>query len=280
VDFAPSPRASQLIAIAEKFLHDECLPAETDYDTFRRERGLDDRTVPPVVEQLKARAQQLGLWNAFVPDSSGLTNVEYAPLAELSGWAVDIMPEAMNCQAPDTGNMETLHLFGTAQQKATWLEPLLAGEIRSAFAMTEPGIASSDTSNIETSIVRDGDEYVINGRKWWISGAMDPRCKLFIVMGKTAPDSPSHVQQSMVLVPAGTQGLTIVRDLPVMGRHDQHGHAELDFADVRVPVGNLLGQEGGGFAIAQARLGPGRIHHCMRAIGAAERALDLMVKRA
>ena len=198
----------------------------------------------------------------------------------MSGWSPVIAPEAINCQAPDTGNMETLHLFGTPEQKQNWLEPLLAGEIRSAFAMTEPAVASSDATNITTSIRREGDEYVITGKKWWISGASDPRCQIFIVMGKTDVDAPTHRQQSMVLVPRDTPGLTISRALPVFGYQDQHGHCEIELNEVRVPVENLLGEEGGGFAIAQARLGPGRIHHCMRLIGMAERAVDAMVRRA
>jgi acyl-CoA dehydrogenase len=209
-----------------------------------------------------------------------LSNLEYAAVAEITGWSPDIAPEAINCQAPDTGNMETLHLFGTPEQKEQWLEPLLAGEIRSAFAMTEPDVASSDATNIQTSIVRDGDDYVINGHKWWISGAADERCKIFIVMGKSDPEAAAHRQQSMVLVPRDTPGLEIVRHLPTFGYQDQHGHSELRLTDVRVPATNLLGEEGGGFQIAQARLGPGRIHHCMRLIGMAERAIDLMVRRA
>jgi acyl-CoA dehydrogenase len=211
---------------------------------------------------------------------SGLTNTEYAPLAELTGWSSEIAPEALNCAAPDTGNMETLHLFATEQQRQDWLEPLLNGEIRSGFSMTEPAVASSDASNIATTIARDGDHYVINGRKWWTSGAADPRCKILIVMGRTNPDAAPHRQQSMILVPVGTPGVTIVRSTPVFGWQDQHGHCEIVYDNVRVPATNLLGEEGSGFAIAQARLGPGRIHHCMRALGAAERALALMVDRA
>jgi acyl-CoA dehydrogenase len=280
MDFAPSPQAQALADRLRDFLVSRVLPAEREYDEFRAAAGPDDHTVPPVVERLKVEARALGLWNLFLPDVSGLSNVEYAPLAEITGWSVDILPEAVNCQAPDTGNMETLHLFATAEQKQRWLEPLLEGEIRSAFAMTEPQVASSDATNIECSIVRDGDDYVINGRKWWASGANDPRCTLLIVMGKTDPDGPAHRQQSMVLVPKDTPGVEVLRSLPVFGRQDQHGHAEIAFRDVRVPASSLLAGEGDGFTIAQARLGPGRIHHCMRAIGAAERALSMMVERA
>src|SRR3954451_8253064 len=264
------------------FLDDRILPAEAAYAEFRAaRRGTPSEwELPPVVEELKAEARAQGLWNLFLPSISGLSNLEYAAVAEVTGWSPDIAPEVINCQAPDTGNMETLHLFGTPEQKEQWLEPLLAGEIRSAFAMTEPDVASSDATNIQTSIAADGDDYVINGRKWWISGAADERCKIFIVMGKTDPEGPAHRQQSMVLVPRDTPGLEIVRHLPVFGYQDQHGHSELRFTDVRVPVRNILSGEGDGFMIAQARLGPGRIHHCMRAIGMAERALALMVERA
>jgi acyl-CoA dehydrogenase len=255
------------------------VPAEAVYDQWRAERGHDNHDHPPVLEELKAEARRRGLWNLFHHEVGGLTNLEYASVAEITGWSPVIAPEAMNVGAPDTGNMETLMLFGTAEQKERWLNPLLEGEIRSGFAMTEPDVASSDARNIQTSIVRDGDEYVINGRKWWITGSADERCQIFIVMGKTDPDGPPHRQQSMVLVPRDTQGLEIVRHLPVFGYQDQHGHSELRFTDVRVPVGNILSGEGDGFMIAQARLGPGRIHHCMRAIGMAERALALMVER-
>ena len=282
MDFEPSAVAADHTKRMRAFLDERILPAEAAYEAFRAERRgtPQEWDLPPVIEELKAEARERGLWNLFLPAISGLSNLEYAPIAEVSGWSVVIAPEAINCQAPDTGNMETLHLFGTPEQKQEWLEPLLAGEIRSAFAMTEPDVASSDATNIETSIRRDGDDYVINGRKWWISGAADPRCKIFIVMGKTDPDAPKHLQQSMVLVPRDTPGLEIVRHLPTFGYQDQHGHSELALTDVRVPASNLLGEEGGGFAIAQARLGPGRIHHCMRLIGMAERAIDLMVKRA
>ncbi|MBU3751545.1 MAG: acyl-CoA dehydrogenase, partial [Mycobacterium sp.] len=259
---------------------EEVFPAEKLYDDYRAAAGPGDFTVPPVVEELKVKAKQRGLWNLFLPAESGLTNLEYAPLAELTGWSTEIAPEAINCAAPDTGNMEVLHMFGTPEQKKQWLQPLLAGEIRSAFSMTEPAVASSDARNIQTAIVPDGDDYIINGRKWWTSGANDPRCKVLIVMGRTNPDAASHQQQSMILVPIDTPGVNIVRSTSVFGWQDQHGHAEIIYDNVRVPASNLLAEEGMGFAIAQARLGPGRIHHCMRAIGVAERALALMTERA
>ncbi|MGZ4498682.1 MAG: acyl-CoA dehydrogenase family protein, partial [Nocardioides sp.] len=275
----PSAKALDLHARLTDFMRDEVFPAEAAYAAYRTEHGEHDTTLPPVVEELKSKAKALGLWNLFLPSESGLTQLEYAPLAELSGWSNEIAPEAMNCQAPDTGNMELLHLIGTDEQKQRWLTPLLAGEIRSGFAMTEPAVASSDATNIETSIVRDGDEYVINGRKWFTSGASDPRCELFILMGKTDPSAATHRQQSMVLVPRDTPGVVVGRNVPVFGHWDQHGHPTTEFHDVRVPVTHLLGEEGGGFAAAQARLGPGRIHHVMRALGAGERALALMVQR-
>jgi acyl-CoA dehydrogenase len=278
MDFALSPRAEELSARMWDFMREEVFPAEAPYYAHLAEHG--QYALPPVVEKLKASARKRGLWNLFLPAESGLSNVDYAAIAEISGWSPVIAPEAINCQAPDTGNMEVLHLFGTAEQKQRWLEPLLAGEIRSAFSMTEPDVASSDATNIQTVIRREGDEYVINGRKWWSSGAMDERCQVFIVMGKTDPDGPKHRQQSMILVPRDTPGLSIERDLSIFGYHDQHGHAEVVFRDVRVPVANLIAGEGDGFMIAQARLGPGRIHHAMRAIGMAERALALMVDRA
>ncbi|MCW2621491.1 MAG: hypothetical protein JWL64_1093 [Frankiales bacterium] len=277
---AASARAQELHGLMLAFMREHVLPAEADYLAYRRAAGPDDHSVPPVIETLKKQAQSTGLWNLFLPSESGLTQLEYAAIAELSGWSNDLAPEAINCQAPDTGNMELLHLLGTAEQQRAWLEPLLAGHIRSAFAMTEPDVASSDATNIATRIERDGDTYVISGRKWWTSGAMDPRCALMIVMGKTDPSAPTHRQQTMVLVPMDTPGITIERDLPIFGHHDQHGHAQVQLDQVRVPVSNVVGEEGGGFAAAQARLGPGRIHHCMRALGAAERALALLVQRA
>jgi acyl-CoA dehydrogenase len=282
VDFQPSDTAVDLTNRMRAFLEEAVLPAEPVYDAWRAQRRgtPNEWDTPPVLEELKTEARSRGLWNLFLPDVSKLSNLDYAHAAEVSGWSPTIAPEAINCQAPDTGNMETLHLFGTPEQKEQWLAPLLDGEIRSAFAMTEPDVASSDATNVQTSIHRGGDDYVINGRKWWISGAADPRCAIFIVMGKTNPDAPTHRQQSMVLVPRDTPGLEIKRHLPVFGYQDQHGHSEVEFRDVRVPTSNLLGEEGGGFAIAQARLGPGRIHHCMRAIGMAERAVQAMVRRA
>jgi acyl-CoA dehydrogenase len=262
------------------FMGEYVFAAEEEYHDHRVAAGFHGHDVPPVVDRLKAVAKRKGLWNLFLPSASGLTQLDYACLAEVTGWSMHLAPEAINGSAPDTGNMELLHLFGSDEQKKQWLEPLLDGCIRSAFSMTEPAVASSDATNIETRIERDGDEYVINGRKWWTSGAADPRCQVLIVMGKTDPDAASHRQQSMVLVPLQTPGVRIIRDVPVFGRYDQHGHCEVAYEDVRVPVSSLLGEEGGGFAAAQARLGPGRIHHCMRAVGAAERALAMMVDRA
>ena len=276
----PSERAKELTGKLRTFMTERVVPSEKAYHAYRAEIGPDDHRVPPVIEELKDEARALGLWNLFLPSESGLTQLEYARMAEMLGWSLEIAPEVTNSAAPDTGNMELLHLLGTDEQKEQWLKPLLAGQIRSAFSMTEPAVASSDATNIETRIVRDGDSYVISGRKWWTSGANDPRCKVLIVMGKTDPDAATHRQQSMIIVPMDTPGITIVRSLPVFGRQDQHGHAEVVYDNVRVPASNIIGEEGGGFAAAQARLGPGRIHHCMRAIGAAERALALLVERA
>ena len=282
MDFAPSARATEMLDRLQEFMAERVLPAEPVYAEQRRAATAAGRPheLPPVVEELKADARARGLWNLFLPEESGLSVLEYAPIAETSGWSPELAPEAMNCAAPDTGNMEVLHLVGTDEQKKQWLEPLLAGEIRSGFAMTEPEVASSDARNIRTSIVRDGDHYVVNGRKWWTTGSADTRCAVLILMGRTDPDASTYRQQSMLLVPMDTPGVEHVRSLPVFGYHDQHGHGEIAFTDVRVPVSNLLGEEGDGFAIAQARLGPGRVHHCMRAIGMAERALSLMVERA
>jgi len=282
VDFALSPAASDALDRLRAFMDEHVYPAEPVYAEQRRDLTAAGRAhdLPPVVEELKREARARGLWNLFLPEVSGLTNVEYAVLAEEMGRSGALAPEALNCAAPDTGNMEILHMFGTDAQRSRWLEPLLEGEIRSGFSMTEPDVASSDATNIATRIERDGDDYVLNGRKWWTTGAADPRCAVFVVMGKTDPDAPTHRQQSMVLVPRDTPGVTVVRDLNVFGYSDQHGHCEVRYDDVRVPVGNLLGEEGGGFAIAQARLGPGRIHHCMRALGVAERALELACRRA
>jgi acyl-CoA dehydrogenase len=280
LNLEPSPRAKELRENLIEFMNEHVFPAEAAYHAHREQAGPDDHTVPPVIEELKAEARARGLWNLFLPDVSGIGQLDYAGLAEITGWSLELAPEATNGAAPDTGNMELLHLFGTPDQQRTWLEPLLDGQIRSAFSMTEPAVASSDATNIQTRIERQGDEYVINGRKWWTSGAMDPRCQLLIVMGKTDPEAARHRQQSMILVPRDTPGVHIERSTTVFGRQDQHGHAEVVYDDVRVPAANLLGEEGAGFAIAQARLGPGRIHHCMRALGASERALAMMVSRA
>lgn len=283
MDLGPGPRSSELLTTLRTFMAEHVYPAEKVYaaelGAAARVNGGVSHVLPPVVEALKDTARRLGLWNLFLPDLSGLTNVEYAYLAEETGRSPYLAPEALNCAAPDTGNMELLHMFGTPEQKQQWLTPLLEGTMRSGFAMTEPDVASSDARNISTSIVRDGDEYVINGRKWWTTGAADPRCDILVLMGKTDPETAVYRQQSMVLVPVATPGVTIVRSLPIFGYHDQHGHCEIRFDDVRVPVTSLLGAEGDGFAIAQARLGPGRIHHAMRCLGMAERGLELMVRR-
>jgi acyl-CoA dehydrogenase len=278
MDFDLSPRAQEYLANLQEFMDAHVYPAEPVYAEWRA--ANDPHEPPPVLEELKAEARRRGLWNLFLPAESGLPVLDYAPLAELTGRSPELAPEALNCAAPDTGNMEVLHMFGTEEQKKRWLEPLLEGTIRSGFAMTEPAVASSDATNISTSITRDGDSYVINGRKWWTSGAADPRCAIFIVMGKTDPSAPAHRQQSQILVPRDALGVRIVRHLPVFGYQEQHGHSEVVFDDVRVPASNLIAGEGDGFMIAQARLGPGRIHQCMRALGMAERALELMCRRA
>ena len=285
MEFTLSAKTTEYAAKLQAFMEQEVFPAEAIYEHQREELRAAGKAhgLPPIVEELKKKARAQGLWNLFLPHSQdphhGLTVTEYATLAEITGWSPEIAPEAINCAAPDTGNMELLDMFGTDAQKKQWLEPLLDGRIRSGFAMTEPDVASSDARNIRTSIVKDGNDYVINGTKWWTTGAMDERCEILIVMGKTNPDADAHHQQSMVLVPMNTPGVKVERNLLVFGYEDQHGHAEVSFTNVRVPVANLLGPEGEGFALAQARLGPGRIHHCMRAIGMAERALSLMIKR-
>lgn len=283
MDFSFGPRCEELRQELLDFADQHVVPAEKVYAEQMAASG-DPHFHPPVIEELKAEARRRRLWNLFLPHATqwteGLSNLDYAPLAEIMG-RFPLASEACNCSAPDTGNMEILTMFGTDEQQERWLQPLLEGEIRSAFAMTEPAVASSDATNIETSIRRDDDagEYVLNGRKWYISGAASHRCEVLIVMGKTDPDGPRHLQQSMVLVPMDTPGVTVVRNLTVFGYTDREGHCEVVFDDARVPLSNVLGQEGGGFAIAQARLGPGRIHHCMRCIGAAERALELMSRR-
>ena len=287
MDFALDARTESLRQSLLTFMEERLVPSAP---VFHEQLGkLEDRwawTEVPILGQLQSEARDLGLWNLFLPvehaDSPGLTNLQYAPLAEITGRLGHLAPAALNCAAPDTGNMEVLSLFGSEEQKERWLQPLLRGEIRSAFAMTEPDVASSDATNIETRIERDGDEYVINGRKWWITGAMNPHAEIMIVMGKTDPSASRHRQQSMVLVPRDTPGVEVVRGMEVFGYddHEHGGHAELRFTDVRVPVSNLVGDEGTGFAIAQARLGPGRIHHCMRAIGIAEVAIEMMCRRA
>ena len=286
MEFEYSPRCQEMQGKLLKFMDTHIYPNETAYKEEINRNGIEkgNRWLPTtVIESLKPKAREQGLWNLFLPKSDrapeGLSNLDYAPLCEIMGrvgWA----PEVFNCGAPDTGNMETIERYGSEAHKKQWLEPLLRGEIRSAFAMTEPGVASSDATNIATRIERDGDEYVINGHKWWISGAGDPRCKIFILMGKTDPQAARHSQQSMILVPVDTKGVTIKRPLSVFGYDDApHGHCEILYENVRVPASNLLLGEGRGFEIAQGRLGPGRIHHCMRAIGVAERALELMCKR-
>jgi acyl-CoA dehydrogenase len=282
MDFGLSPKATEYARKLQAFMDSEIFPAESIYLEQRNDlmRQGKPHKLPPIIEELKKKAKSQGLWNLFLPHlDHGLTVTDYATLAEITGWSVELAPEAINCAAPDTGNMELLDMFGTEEQKKLWLEPLLNGEIRSGFAMTEPDVASSDARNIRTSIKREGNHYVINGTKWWTTGAMDERCKILIVMGKTNPEAEDHKQQSMILVPIDTPGVEVVRNLEVLGYVDQHGHAEVKFTNVKVPASNLIGKEGDGFALAQARLGPGRVHHCMRAIGMAERALQLMITR-
>ncbi|MBK0869339.1 acyl-CoA dehydrogenase family protein [Saccharopolyspora sp. HNM0986] len=282
MDFGYDDRTEQLRAQLTEFMDEHVHPAEPVL--HEQLAAADSRwTHAPIIDELKAKARERGLWNLFLPgaDGAGLTNLQYAPLAEIMGRSPTLAPEVFNCSAPDTGNMEVLAEFGTPQQRERWLKPLLDGEIRSAFCMTEPEVASSDATNIGTRIERDGDSYVINGRKWWSSGAMSPRCKVLIVMGKSDPEAERHRQQSQILVPVDTPGVRIERGMHVFGYDDgdHGGHAEIVFDDVRVPAENIISGEGEGFAIAQARLGPGRIHHCMRAIGMAERALELMCRR-
>ena len=285
MDFAFDDKTLGLIDEVNAFMDEFVYPAEaTLHGQIEQSLASDDWATPAIVGEIRAEAKSRGLWNFFQPgeEGAGLTNLQYAPLAEITGRSIQLGPAAFNCAAPDTGNMEVLSMFGTSEQKEKWLKPLLGGSIRSGFAMTEPAVASSDATNIETSIVRDGDNFVINGRKWWITGAMNPNCTIFIVMGKTDPSAERHRQQSMILVERGMPGFEILRGMHVFGYHDRDhgGHAELVFNDVRVTASNLIGSEGDGFAIAQARLGPGRIHHCMRSIGIAERAIELMCRRA
>ena len=282
MEFEHSTKVKELQARVSAFMEAHIYPNEKLFDQ-QLDEGDTRWQIPPIMEELKAKAKADGLWNMFLPDSErgfGLSNLEYAPLCEIMGRS-KIASEVFNCSAPDTGNMEGLERYGNDEHKRVWLEPLLNGEIRSAFAMTEPRVASSDATNIESNIKRDGDDYIINGRKWWTSGIGDPRCKVLIFMGKTDPDNPDrHKQQSMVVVPVETPGIKVLRTLPVFGYDDApHGHGEVEFKDVRVPASNILLGEGRGFEIAQGRLGPGRIHHCMRQIGVAERALEKMLKR-
>ena len=283
MDFDFSPKVQDLRKQVSQFMEDYVYPNEKTFED-QLNSGPDRWQIPPIIEELKEKSKAAGLWNLFLPESEygyGLTNLEYAPLSEIMG-RVHWGSEVFNCSAPDTGNMEVLSRYGTPEQQKEWLEPLLEGKIRSCFAMTEPAVASSDATNIESRIVRDGDEYVINGRKWWSSGMGDPRCKILIFMGKTDPDNPNrYLQQSQILIPRDTPGVRILRMLSVFGYDDApHGHAEVEFKDVRVPASNMILGEGRGFEIAQGRLGPGRIHHCMRLIGQAERALEKMCTRA
>jgi acyl-CoA dehydrogenase len=280
MDFQSSERGREYQRRLLAFMDEHVYPAEAPYEEEMRRSG-DPHLYPAILDRLKERAREAGLWNLFDPEQGPrLSNLEYAPLAEIMGRSIDLAPEATNCNAPDTGNMGILAAFGTPAQKERWLRPLLDGTIRSAFAMTEPDVASSDATNIAAKIERDGDDYVVNGRKWWCSNALHPNCRVLIVMGETSPDGPRHRRQSMLLIPIDAPGVTVVRNLSVFGYSDREGHAEVVFDDVRVPVSALLANEGDGFLIGQARLGPGRIHHCMRAIGIAERALELTCRRA
>jgi acyl-CoA dehydrogenase len=281
MDLTPTPRSEELRGRLLEFMDAFVYPAEPLY--WQQLASGDPHQPPPVLEELKTEARSRGLWNLFLPDpewGAGLTNLEYAPLAEITGRSPHIAPEAINCSAPDTGNMEVLAQFGTDEQRERWLVPLLEGEIRSCFSMTEPDVASSDPTNLATTIRRHGDDYVVDGRKWWSTGALDPRCRVSIVMGVSDATAAPHARHSMILVPLATPGVSVVRDLTTLGYVDRQGHGEVLFEDVRVPAANLIGEGGVGFAIAQARLGPGRVHHCMRAIGTGERSLELMVERA
>lgn len=283
MDFSHSARSLEYQERLSEFMDEHVYPAEAAIEGRRRTEGVDPTEAPPELHALKRIARERGLWNLFLPDDehgAGLSNTEYAPLAEIMGHVIELAPEATNCSAPDTGNMEVLHMFGTPEQKERWLVPLLDGEIRSNFGMTEPGVASSDPRNLEASIVRDGDDYIVSGTKWWSTGAASKDCAVTIFMGVTDPDAPSRHRYSMILVPMDADGVEVVRDVPVFGYHHRGGHAEVRYHDVRVPASNLIAGPGEGYMIAQARLGPGRIHHCMRAIGQAERAFGMMVDRA
>jgi acyl-CoA dehydrogenase len=283
MDFSHSSRSLQYQERLNAFMDDHVRPAEATIEARRRTDGVVPTEAPPELHELKRLARADGLWNLFLPDDeygAGLSNTDYAPLAEIMGQVIELAPEATNCSAPDTGNMEVLHLFGTPEQKERWLMPLLEGEIRSNFGMTEPAVASSDPRNLQCSITRDGDDYIVSGTKWWSTGAATKDSKVAIVMGVTDPDAPPKARYSMILVPMDAEGVEVVRDVPVFGYHHRGGHAEVRYNDVRVPASNIIAGPGEGYMIAQARLGPGRIHHCMRAIGQAERALALMIERA
>ena len=283
MDFSHSSRSLQYQDRLNAFMDDHVRPAEATIEARRRTEGVVPTEAPPELHELKRLARADGLWNLFLPDDeygAGLSNTDYAPLAEIMGQVIELAPEATNCSAPDTGNMEVLHLFGTPEQKERWLVPLLEGEIRSNFGMTEPAVASSDPRNLQCSITRDGDDYIVSGTKWWSTGAATKDSKVAIVMGVTDPDAPPKARYSMILVPMDAEGVEVVRDVPVFGYHHRGGHAEVRYDDVRVPATNIISGPGEGYMIAQARLGPGRIHHCMRAIGQAERALGLMIERA